>query len=100
VTSDLGGEQHLGVAAHLVDLDVCKRKKLLDGITPPDNDLSLKIHHTDWARAEFGYQMSLSLGTTEISPISMFANVGATIDCGVQPCRGTGSPLMPGSARR
>jgi hypothetical protein len=32
VTSDLGGEQHLGVAAHLVDLDVCKmRKKLLDG---------------------------------------------------------------------
>ena len=30
---------------------------------------------------EFGRQMALSLGTSEISPISMFASSGATVGC-------------------
>ena len=37
-----------------------------------------KINHASRDRAEFGRQMSLSFGTTEISPIPMFASSGPT----------------------
>ena len=42
-----GYENKFSVGAHLFDHDADQmRKKLLDGITQSDNDLSLKIHHT------------------------------------------------------
>ncbi|MEV7630773.1 hypothetical protein, partial [Actinoplanes sp. NPDC089786] len=40
------------------------RKKLLDGITQPDNDSSADVHHTFCARAEFGRQMFATFGPT------------------------------------
>ena len=39
------------------------REKLLDGITQPDNDSSLKINHGVRAIAENGARMSVSFGS-------------------------------------
>ena len=79
ITAHGRGDDDFGARLDLLDLDTGQvRKELLDGITQPDNDSSTDAHHTICARAEFGRQMSLNFGTTEISPIPMFASSGPT----------------------
>ncbi|GGN48242.1 hypothetical protein FHR83_007643 [Actinoplanes campanulatus] len=49
-----GYEDQFSVGVHLFDLDADQmRKKLLDGITQPDNDSSFKISHGVRARARY-----------------------------------------------